>query len=473
MKSLLILTMLVLLETSARSQGGDFDSVNAPANELDFGDDSGDYPDAGSSMFDDNPVNYPNNNPVNSNAKNTENISIQAVDVAPNIVEQPEPTIKAAPVIETNDFSGAPMVPGTLRNLADGEAPEEYVVESGDTLFDVCSQLLDEGGYWPKLWALNPQIKNPHFIWPGMKLVFYSGNKDFPPFMEVVEDNDIVPIDKGGIKEENLMTGTVPNFEDTTKKIPTELVDADSLRMSDIIEVRGSRFNPTKKFFVIPGFIYAEEKKSLGTVISGIEGENIIGDTMKFGIKTEENLAAGKTYTLLRAHGEIENPNSGDDVGYYYSTVGHFKVDEVYSDKQLVIGVSTQDVIGIEPGDMVVDYISTNRVISLTEKASGVKPLDGTVIAFKNETQTLSAGDGLVFIDRGQNNGVSNGQFYEIYRYAADSATDDVKEQYNGHKILAGTIKIVDTTDVASVGYLVEMSKEINRGDALTKDTIN
>ena len=36
----------------------------------------------------------------------------------------------------SNDFSGAPPVPGTMRLLADGEAPEDYVIEEGDTLID-------------------------------------------------------------------------------------------------------------------------------------------------------------------------------------------------------------------------------------------------------------------------------------------------------------------------------------------------
>ena len=43
-------------------------------------------------------------------------------------------------------------MPGTLRVLSEEEAPEEYIVEPGDTLFDICDQLLDEGSYWPKLW---------------------------------------------------------------------------------------------------------------------------------------------------------------------------------------------------------------------------------------------------------------------------------------------------------------------------------
>jgi hypothetical protein len=83
-----------------------------------------------------------------------------------------------------NDFAGAPPLPGTVRALADGEAPEDYTIEEGDTLIDICDQLLDEPGYWPKLWSLNPEIKNPHFIFPLMHLRFYPGDDDVPPYLQ-------------------------------------------------------------------------------------------------------------------------------------------------------------------------------------------------------------------------------------------------------------------------------------------------
>lgn len=47
------------------------------------------------------------------------------------------------------------------------DAPERYVVKKGDTLWDLSGNYLTKPWLWPKLWRLNPQIKNPHLIYPG------------------------------------------------------------------------------------------------------------------------------------------------------------------------------------------------------------------------------------------------------------------------------------------------------------------
>jgi len=50
--------------------------------------------------------------------------------------------------------------------LASG-APDEYVVQEGDTLWDIAATFLDDPWYWPEVWYVNPQVENPHLIYPG------------------------------------------------------------------------------------------------------------------------------------------------------------------------------------------------------------------------------------------------------------------------------------------------------------------
>ncbi|MGI5309901.1 LysM peptidoglycan-binding domain-containing protein [Rheinheimera sp. WS51] len=47
------------------------------------------------------------------------------------------------------------------------DAPQSYVVKKGDTLWDISALYLTEPWLWPQLWQMNPQIDNPHLIYPG------------------------------------------------------------------------------------------------------------------------------------------------------------------------------------------------------------------------------------------------------------------------------------------------------------------
>ena len=77
----------------------------------------------------------------------------------------------------------ASLTLGTLTAYSQGDArlaedaPDEYVVQIGDTLWDIAATFLRDPWYWPEIWYVNPQVENPHLIYPGdvLALVYIDG----------------------------------------------------------------------------------------------------------------------------------------------------------------------------------------------------------------------------------------------------------------------------------------------------------
>ncbi len=82
--------------------------------------------------------------------------------------------------------------------------PDEYVVVKGDTLWDISGRFLDKPWQWPAIWQANPQIENPHLIYPGdvVSLVYIDGvpqlrvnrggTKKLSPAVRVTDRSDAI-----------------------------------------------------------------------------------------------------------------------------------------------------------------------------------------------------------------------------------------------------------------------------------------
>lgn len=90
------------------------------------------------------------------------------------VVEQDEPE-------PTEITVEADIIPQQPRETVIYEArhPEIYIVQKGDTLWDISSHFLRDPWFWPEIWYKNPQVNNPHLIYPGdeLAIIYVDGQK--------------------------------------------------------------------------------------------------------------------------------------------------------------------------------------------------------------------------------------------------------------------------------------------------------
>jgi LysM domain len=70
--------------------------------------------------------------------------------------------------------------PADAGSMINPTAPKSYTVKRGDTLWAIASMFLRDPWLWPEVWYINPQVANPHLIYPGDTLALAYGRDGKP-----------------------------------------------------------------------------------------------------------------------------------------------------------------------------------------------------------------------------------------------------------------------------------------------------
>ncbi|WP_126457052.1 LysM peptidoglycan-binding domain-containing protein [Sulfuriflexus mobilis] len=74
--------------------------------------------------------------------------------------------------------------------------PDKYVVVKGDTLWDISARFLRDPWRWPDVWQANPQVKNPHLIYPG-DVISLSYDANGKPVLRIQRGRQTVKLSPG------------------------------------------------------------------------------------------------------------------------------------------------------------------------------------------------------------------------------------------------------------------------------------
>ena len=174
------------------------------------------------------------------------------------------------------------------------DAPSTYVVQRGDTLWDISARYLTQPWFWPEIWYVNPEIKNPHLIYPGDTLRLVYG-ADGRPQIRVERGNTVVL---------SPQMRTAP-LDQSIPAIPYEIVAA---------------------FMSKPTVLSNEDARNLPHVVAHRDTRVIggMGDTI-YGRGAEG--APGTRYNIVHLGERLRDPESGDQLGFQGIYTGVARVE--------------------------------------------------------------------------------------------------------------------------------------------------
>ena len=274
--------------------------------------------------------------------------------------------------------------------------PDQYIVVKGDTLWDISGQFLQQPWQWPQLWNINPQIKNPHLIYPGDTL--YFSVVDGKPRLSL--SNTIIL--KPQIRESSI--------DQAIKLIPTDAI---------------------AQFLTSPKVVNDKELAQSPYVID-FAGEHLVagaGDKVYVrSILNPEKLG----YTIYREGDAYVSPETGEILGYEAKYIADATIERSGDPATLSITKSDRE---IHKGDRLMVTSEGELALNYFPR-SPEQPVNGSIISvFDGVTQIGQ--HNIVVIDKGIADGLKPGHILDIFHLG-----ETVDDPFSGIK--HATVKLPD-----------------------------
>jgi hypothetical protein len=318
-----------------------------------------------------------------------------------------------------------------------GPAPQIHVVRSGDTLWDICFMYFNNPWEWPRIWSYNPEITNPHWIYPGDRVRLYpeGAGPAGPSELPVAVEDGAEPGDEGLDQPER---AGGPR-QDGTRLRQLTFVDQDTRDAS----------------FTIVGAV--EEKSMLSE-----------GDSVYLDYPDKRPPEEGKRYTVYAETNPVRHPDGKQVIGSYARILGELQVVSVREGKRARAFI-TDSVDVIERGNKVGPLQRTFRTVAPKRNAVD---LQGTIVALVGGEQLIGQNQ-VVFIDKGKDDKVEVGNRMFVVR-RGDAMIDPSSQDLTGEKDdqrfparAIGEILIVETGKRVSTALVTLALQEFGVGDGV------
>ncbi len=344
------------------------------------------------------------------------------------------------------------------------DAPDRYTVKRGDTLWDISKVFLRDPWFWPEIWYVNPQVKNPHLIYPGDVLVLVKGGAQ--PQVTIAERGP------EGTAAEEVSTAAEPSAAPSTEHGgPTTKLKPRIRNTSITAAVTTIPYDVISAFLGRPTLISAKELKS-GPYVVALREQHIIGgsgaDVYARGVK---DAPEDTRFNIMHVEDPLRDPETNKVLGYRGVYAGTGAVTASGDPAKLQIKEVEREILR---GDKLFpEHVSIELDFLPRAPTSDVK---GSIMAVSGVT--IAGAHQVVAINRGGKHGLESGHVLAILqrgekvvdRYSGGSTTGNGFIGEFGKKVKlpderVGLAMVFKTYENMSYALIMEATHPVRTGD--------
>lgn len=307
-----------------------------------------------------------------------------------------------------------------------GDHPDSYVVVQGDTLWGIASRFLKNPWYWPEIWQVNPQIENPHLIYPGdqLALVYVDGQ----PRLTLTQRGD--------------MAGT---YKLSPKKRITPLASA----------IPAIPLESIAPFMTNSRVVAEEELNGAPYVLEGKRGNLIVGAGDQVYARGAADLEG--VYGIFRQDQVYTDPDTREFLGIEARSIALGRVAEINGEVlTLAISRSSEE---IRQGDRLLKQ--EDREISSTFFPSNPEgDVRGRIISVMDGVTQIGQYD-VVVINRGAREGMREGTVLAVHRVGSEVRDPYTKEIIKLPTDRAGIMMVFRAFEKVSYGLILSAERPL------------
>ncbi|RAP56878.1 LysM domain-containing protein [Oleiagrimonas sp. MCCC 1A03011] len=335
--------------------------------------------------------------------------------------------------------------------------PDTYVVKKGDTLWDISARFLQKPWLWPEIWQANPQVHNPHLIYPGDVLnLSYDGQHVMlkPRMREVGSAIPAIPLDDLKMFLEDMRVLS----SDTLKKAPYVVGFEQNMPRGvtgQFVYVRGLDAKPGQRWAIVrPTHMFRQFDDAPMRVAHTLD--------------SNVGMVNGPWQEDSRHDGHY---GKGEEVGVEVRVIGTAKVLRGGDPSTLLVTDSSRE---IRKGDRVLPVNDKPYDPYYYPHAPKSLPDHARVIAFTDSLNSAGRRE-VVALSVGSSDGVNNGQTYAVFQpgdrihddVASSSMLSGIGERVTLPDEFVGHVMVFRTFDHVSYGLIMDGVRPVRTGDVL------